>query len=199
MGVVWRVASFLLWAAGMRWVLLVMLGVLCGGCAAGQRPAVASPVEKWIARHGGLLGGDEQQRAADVARPLIRSLNQPIQVRVLASPTVTAYAWPNGQVYVTRGLLKALDDEELAAAIAHELGHLLDHGHLRSAVALQGCREAPDTEIQADLLGCQLLENSGHSQRAMVRMLHKVHARTPACAANLRHRIERLSARLPGG
>jgi Zn-dependent protease with chaperone function len=41
-----------------------------------------------------------------------------------------AWAWPGGRIEVSRALIDRLDDEQLAAALAHELGHLLDGGHL---------------------------------------------------------------------
>ena len=48
---------------------------------------------------------------------------------VLDQPLANAHALPSGYVFVTRGLLALLDDEaELAAAFAHELGHLAQ-GH----------------------------------------------------------------------
>ena len=43
---------------------------------------------------------------------------------VLDSPDLNAFALPGGYVYVTRGLLDKLDESELAALLAHELGHL---------------------------------------------------------------------------
>ncbi|HYC63962.1 MAG TPA: M48 family metalloprotease, partial [Reyranellaceae bacterium] len=44
---------------------------------------------------------------------------------VLDMPTPNAHALPSGHIFVTRGLLAMLDDEaELAAALAHELGHV---------------------------------------------------------------------------
>ena len=48
---------------------------------------------------------------------------------VLDQPLANAHALPSGYVFVTRGLLSLLDDEaEVAAALAHELGHLAQ-GH----------------------------------------------------------------------
>ncbi len=43
---------------------------------------------------------------------------------VLDSPLLNAFALPGGYVYVTSGLLDKLDESELAALLAHELGHL---------------------------------------------------------------------------
>jgi len=47
------------------------------------------------------------------------------QVTVLNSPVVNAFALPNGNVYVTRGLLGlANDTAEIAAVMAHEVAHV---------------------------------------------------------------------------
>jgi predicted Zn-dependent protease len=65
----------------------------------------------------------------------------PWTFRVVDEPVVNAFALPGGYVYVTRGLLAHLDSEaELAAVIAHEIGHVTArHGldQLRRARAAQ--------------------------------------------------------------
>ena len=38
---------------------------------------------------------------------------------------VNAFAYPGGRIYVTRGLLDASNDDEVAAVIGHEIGHVL--------------------------------------------------------------------------
>jgi len=49
----------------------------------------------------------------------------PWTFRVVDEPVVNAFALPGGYVYVTRGLLAHLDSEaELAAVMAHEIGHV---------------------------------------------------------------------------
>jgi predicted Zn-dependent protease len=48
------------------------------------------------------------------------------KVTILNSPSVNAFALPNGQLYVTRGLLAlANDTSELASVLAHEMGHVI--------------------------------------------------------------------------
>ena len=62
---------------------------------------------------------------------------------VVDSKEINAFAVPGGFVYVTTGLIKALDDEaQLAAVIGHEIGHI-DRQHgvkalQRHIVATQG-------------------------------------------------------------
>jgi predicted Zn-dependent protease len=49
----------------------------------------------------------------------------PYRVTVLNSPVVNAFALPPNNLYVTRGLLALADDaSELAAVMAHEIGHI---------------------------------------------------------------------------
>jgi hypothetical protein len=86
-----------------------------------------------------------------------------------------AWAWPDGRVQVSRVLVDRLDDDELAAALAHELGHLLDGGNLSSApLALSGSPRVGDLEDRADRIGCCLLERRGVPCEAMARMLTAV-------------------------
>ena len=47
------------------------------------------------------------------------------RVTILNTPVINAFALPNGSVYVTRGMLAlANDTAELAAVMAHEIGHI---------------------------------------------------------------------------
>jgi predicted Zn-dependent protease len=101
-------------------------------------------------------------------------IERPIRMSVLDSHTVGAYGWPNGNLFVTRGLVDLLSDCELAAAIAHEMGHLLNDGHLHTVVSLRGCCVSPDAEARADAIGVRLLQESGIDPGTMVSMLSKV-------------------------
>ena len=53
---------------------------------------------------------------------------------LLDSPDTNAFALPGGFIYVNRGLLAYLDNEdELAGVIAHEIGHITERHHGRRA------------------------------------------------------------------
>lgn len=50
------------------------------------------------------------------------------KITILDSPAVNAFALPNGQLYVTRGLLAlAGDSAEIASVMSHEMAHVLLH------------------------------------------------------------------------
>ncbi|MDQ3439452.1 MAG: M48 family metalloprotease [Planctomycetota bacterium] len=179
--------------------MLALSSALTGGCAASPSPQI----ERWTKDRGGVLAGAPQQRA-DRALARLRAsgaLNQSLTVSVLNTRSVAAFCWRSGAVFVTRGLLDLLDDDELAAAIAHESGHLLLDGHLPAAAALDGCRRMPgsrvgeEAEMAADLMGRELLRLAGVSEDALPRLLGKL-ARDPAATAACRNHLSRRIARL---
>jgi predicted Zn-dependent protease len=61
------------------------------------------------------------------------------QVTILNSPAVNAFALPDGQLYVTRGLIAlANDNSELASVLAHEMAHVIArHADIREDQARQ--------------------------------------------------------------
>jgi predicted Zn-dependent protease len=58
-------------------------------------------------------------------------LQVPLQVTVLNSKEINAFAFPGGFVFLERGLLEAVEDEsQLAGVISHEMSHVVArHGH----------------------------------------------------------------------
>lgn len=98
-----------------------------------------------------------------------------LQVGLSSRREVGAWSWGDGRIQVSRALADLLDDDELAAAVAHELGHLLAGGELPGyPAALAGAGESPEPEERADRLGCSLLAARGIDPTAMVRMLRKI-------------------------
>ena len=83
-------------------------------------------------------GADEQVR------------NTPVTFGVLDSPIINAMALPGGYIYVTRGMLAHLNNEDqLATVLAHEIGHV---------AARHAARQAWQQQIgQGLLLGGALL------------------------------------------
>jgi Zn-dependent protease with chaperone function len=66
-----------------------------------------------------------QRLAPHTQRPAMQ-----YQAKVVNDPGINAFSLPAGYIYVTKGLLGAIESEdELAAVIAHEMGHVnLKHG-----------------------------------------------------------------------
>jgi predicted Zn-dependent protease len=77
---------------------------------------------------------------------------QTYRITILNSPNVNAFALPGGYLYVTRGLLAlANDSAELAAVIAHEMGHVTaNHGVQRQQ---KEAEEVLASKVVTDVLG----------------------------------------------
>lgn len=83
-----------------------------------------------------------------------------LQLKVLNSDKINAFALPNGALYITKGLLRSLStDDQVAAVFAHEIGHVvLRHAakdlaaRLRDNVVLLALQMALGKDI-ADLVG----------------------------------------------
>src|SRR5436853_1421529 len=77
--------------------------------------------------------------------------NLKYKVTILNSPAVNAFALPNGQLYVTRGLVAlANDNSELASVLAHEMAHVIArHAEIREDQARQA---ALVNRVATDLL-----------------------------------------------
>lgn len=113
------------------------------------------------------MAADEpaQLRAEVALARLRRSSKGGVAVRVLASPSIAAFAWLDGSIFVTRGLVERLDADMLCAALAHELAHLSGRGDGLPAGA---------EEMLADRLGSELLRASGLDPELMLHMLARV-------------------------
>lgn len=83
-----------------------------------------------IAAFGGVyVSPPVQAGVEEIAGRLARASERPditYKVTILNSPSVNAFALPGGYLYATRGLLAlASDADELAAVLAHEIGHVV--------------------------------------------------------------------------
>ena len=172
-------------------LVAVVLPIFVLGCSTAQS------MQSWTKNQGGIVVDARQARVEAVTRKLAsRCWGKPITVQVLASDAPCAFSWRTGHVFVTRGLMDSLDDDELAAAVAHELGHLLSDGQLQTVASLRGCSSNQDREAKADAAGIGLLQVCGVPAQSMIRMLQKVKASPlvpPACRIALQRRIELLS------
>ncbi len=63
---------------------------------------------------------------------LCANLDYPIKTYIVEQKELNAFALPGGKIYITRGMLKLLKNEnELATIIGHEIGHFKHKDHLK--------------------------------------------------------------------
>ncbi|MDI3469234.1 MAG: putative Zn-dependent protease [Pseudolabrys sp.] len=138
--------------------MIAVLGALLAACTstpdfqtvALPRPAPAqleTPTQRENQRIVGSYGGvynDPKLEAmvSETVDRLVRASEKPdlkYKVIILNSSAINAFALPNGQLYVTRGLIALADDRaELAAVLAHEMGHVIArHAQIREQQARQ--------------------------------------------------------------
>lgn len=161
-------------------LLPLLLTMACASMPAGEAPAWRA----WSLRHGGVLAPEDAARAYARAESALARIAPAcdcahLVVRVLDQDEAAAFAFRDGSLFVTRELTELLDEGELAAAIAHEVGHLTGQGdHL------------PDREAEqlADRIGADVLRASGLPPESMTRMLRRLAAADP--------RDESLTARI---
>ena len=119
---------------------------------------------------------------------------------VIDSPDINAFALPGGYIFINRGLMAYLSsEEELAAVLGHEIGHVTARhsvrqysqsqlmGILSTAVEINAGRTAGnianlasgallsgygrDMELEADDLGAQYIFQEGYSPQGMFEVL----------------------------
>lgn len=161
------------------WILLPVLTALVG-CSAtrsalpgtpGHTPADAIRIAR-MQRIGAALAGA-------TAAP------ERVDLGLSSRDALGAWSWPDGRIRVSRALIDLLDDEALAAALAHEVGHLLDGGHVAGATtalagaASSGRHDGSGIELRADAIACSLLRARGMSVEALPRMLRTVASGLP--------------------
>ena len=109
-----------------------------------------------LATYGGEYSDPKLERmVAKVVGKLTLVSDNPSQtyrITLLNSPNVNAFALPGGFLYVTRGLLAlANDSAEVAAVIAHEMGHVTaNHGVQRQQ---KEAEELLASRVVSDVLG----------------------------------------------
>ena len=131
-----------------------------------------------------------------------------IELVIVDNPTINAFAVPGGYVYVTRGILALANNEaELAAVIAHEIGHItarhsaerysrsvltsIGAGIASAAINVNGASQAlglgstlylksysRTQEHEADDLGIRYLSRAGYDPNAMAHFLQSLEQHT---------------------
>ena len=120
---------------------------------------------------------------------------------IIDSPDINAFALPGGYIYINRGLIGFLNSEaELAAVLAHEIGHVTARHAVRQKAAAAGAKVASvvtaiaarsntvgevtsiygaaaisgygrEMELEADGFGAKYLFNAGYDPKAMIEVI----------------------------
>lgn len=142
-----------------------------------------------------------QKRINNIGAVIIskNALPNGISFKVSSETEVNAYSTINKEVYVYKGLLQHVDtDEELAAVIAHEIGHIVNGHCAKQSILTTAVYTVSDTlmpnssvakdlgkdlavsklsrkdEFEADLTGVDLLQKAGYNPLAMISVLNKI-------------------------
>ena len=150
-----------------------------------------TPIERWVVAQGGTVCDRRLERV----RPLVAALcdsrhDVKLEVAVLGRQDLAAFSWPDGHIFLSRGLIDSLNDAALSAAIAHEIAHVLNHSN--EVTGLRGGEARLAEEVRADHVGVQLLQAASIPAEAMATMLERVLNAgdlPPHVQADLRHRV----------
>jgi len=142
------------------------------------------------------------KRVNTVGQKILSANKLPTQVtfKISEEDEVNAYANGNNEIYIYKGLIQHVqDDNELAAVISHELGHIVN-SHVakqsiigtilnigtskitnKNAAATAAIASNMSTlklsrthEYQADMTGADLLIGAGYNPLAMISVLNKI-------------------------
>ena len=172
------------------------------------KPAVDPEKRRLIAAFGGEYVAPGVKAYLDnlLAKlaPASETPTEPYRVTLLDSPVVNAFALPSGDIFVTRGLLALADDgAEVAAVMAHEIGHITArHASQRAELERQGklfsrvstqllerpeqgeeyvartrltvARFSREQEFEADRIGVRVIAKAGYDPYAAARFLDKL-------------------------
>jgi hypothetical protein len=128
----------------MRYILLILMLCFAAACATPSNLPLAtenssvddekrlwqrSEDEQKVLAQSGLIYRDEE--LDDYLNRVVRKLQPPeilehipFRIRVIKSPYLNAFAFPNGVIYIHTGILARLDNEaQLAALLGHEMTH----------------------------------------------------------------------------
>ena len=213
--------------AAARWLIALVIAAFgmvsyCSNTSdnpiTGEKQRVALSAEEEVAlgrelapqmasQFGGLSSSEARERVQQVgARVVSRSsaANTPYRYafHLLADrKTVNAFALPGGQIFITEALLRLLErEDELAAVLGHEVGHVLARHsaeHLAKqqltqqlvgavvigsgsyetaqlaqiAGSLVNMKHGRDDELESDALGLRLVREAGYDPSAMIRVM----------------------------
>lgn len=142
-----------------------------------------------------------------IGQKLVQSSSRPdipYTFQVVRDESINAFATAGGFVYVTTGLLKAVDNEaQLAGVLAHEIGHIAARHtveQMRQTAIAQGLANAAgadrnkvvalgvelgvrrprsrQAEFEADRLGFENMQRAGYDQNQMIAFLEKLRSQS---------------------
>lgn len=151
-------------------------------------------------RLSGWLAGVAARLTAHVGRPDLR-----VTVVILDTAEINAFSTEGGAIFVTRGLLnQAANEAEVAAALAHEIGHLLrgdqrqrfersvergagavlaslfvGPGGLAHDESKESLGYTAEQELGADDRAIHLLADAGYDPRALTNLLSAIRQDSP--------------------
>jgi predicted Zn-dependent protease len=96
-----------------------------------------------------------------------------VHLYVLNSDYAGAWSWGDGSVFVSKPLVRLATQEELAAAIAHEMGHFAV-ARSGNPSAIAGRDSNFEIEAGADAAGMKILEQHGIARSTMKSLLRKL-------------------------
>jgi len=148
-----------------------------------------------------------RKRVEDIGKKIVSVCDRKdidYHFKVLDDDEVNAVSLPGGYVYVNKGLVdKVTNDDELAGVVAHEIGHIVARHSIKKLQALMGYNiarmltiavpssqevgvtadaafvqlllgYARDDELLADQLGVRYLKLAGYNPRGMIDFLIKL-------------------------
>lgn len=168
-----------------------------------QNAAPAKTTASAAPTYGNWTSQTSIQRVNTIGQKLLQDNKIPIKVdfNVMETDDINAFANTEKEIYVYTGLLNYVsDDAELAAVIAHEIGHIVNSHTTRGAVlnaatstalanvkmnqyAKMGANAAQQVtmlklsrtdEYEADVTGVDILYNAGYNPLAMISLLYKI-------------------------
>ena len=173
------------------WITAAVVACLACGCATYHNPLtgeeeqtlygtrdeialgrqVSAEIEKKLELSDDQAQGDLVKRLGRKVAAVSDRPDLPYQFKVIKAKEVNAFAIPGGFIYVHSGLVEAVNEAELSAVLAHEVGHVVARHGIKKmeasfgyglatlvAVAIWGEEEVADvTQFSDDALALVLM------------------------------------------
>ncbi len=183
---------------------MALVSCCCTAMAAGKPPETPEEMHREIIANMPLVEGKLADYVNQVGQRIVRQSDKPqdpFTFTVIDHPDINAFALPDGYIYIHRGLIGYLNSEaQLAAVLAHEIGHVTAAHHARQKRAQTGSKVVSgllaiftrsmevgqasalwgasmvsgygrDMELEADEIGSRYLYKSGYDPQAMIEVI----------------------------